>query len=89
MKKTGQEDSSSKLSEESTKTQAHKAKVLDFCISPKSMNEILKFLKLNSRSHVRRNIVAPLLEDGSLKYVDTNVKSKTQKYVTSKTKGVK
>ncbi len=83
--KTAHENSSSKLSEKSIKTQMHKIKVLQYCNEPKSMNEILKYLKLNSRSHVRRNIIAPLLEDGSLKYVDTNIKSKTQKYVTSKT----
>lgn len=48
------------------------------------MNEIMEFLGLNSRSYVRENIIVPLLKDGCLQFVDPNIKSRTQKYVTSK-----
>ena len=55
MKKIAHENSSSKLIIESNKTQTHKTNVLVYCHEPKSMNEILKFLKLNLRGSTVEN----------------------------------
>lgn len=83
-KSVHEENQSSKHDIKISKVQNHKSKVLLFCNEPKNMNEIMEFLGLNSRSYVRENIIVPLLKDGCLQFVDPNIKSRTQKYVTSK-----
>ena len=57
-------------------------KLLQYCVEPRSMSEILKFLNLSSRSHARKNIIKPLIDDGRLKYFNPKINSKNQKYVT-------
>jgi ATP-dependent DNA helicase RecG len=85
IKKSGHEEKQSlKHSQKISKVHNHKSNVLLFCNEPKNMNEIMEILGLNSRSYVRENIIAPLLKDGCLQFVYPNIKSKTQKYVTSK-----
>ena len=60
-------------------------RVLEFCVEPKSIKEILKFLNLKSREYLRKNIIVPLIKSGKLKYTnEKSINASNQKYVTRK-----
>ena len=57
--------------------------VLDYCVEPKSMQEIRKYLGLNSRSYVREKIIMPLIEQSLLEYTNKeHLSASNQKYIT-------
>lgn len=57
--------------------------LLEFCKTPKATPEIMEFLNLNNREHVRTNIIKPLLESGKLRMtIPEKPKSTKQKYIT-------
>ena len=60
----------------------YKKKVLDFCIIPKSTNEIKEYLGIKSRSYVREKIIKPLIDSNLLDYTNNSHKVRNQKYIT-------
>ncbi|MBO5474919.1 MAG: putative DNA binding domain-containing protein [Bacilli bacterium] len=57
--------------------------VLDYCVEPKSMQEIRKYLGMNSRSYVREKIIMPLIEQSLLEYTNKeHLSASNQKYIT-------
>lgn len=60
-------------------------RVLDYCITLKSLKEIREYLKINLRSYLSKTIINSLIESGKLRYTyPQNIRSKNQKYVTVK-----
>lgn len=59
------------------------AKLLNFCATPKSREEIANYLGLGSTSYAMRNIT-PLINSGQIKMTKPEApKSKNQKYVSA------
>ena len=60
-------------------------KVLNFCIKPKTSEEIRKFTGIKTKSVFSRQIIKPLVENGLLDYTNKNsINARNQKYVTIK-----
>lgn len=62
--------------------QSYKSMILDFCVVPRTSNEIREYLGIRSRTYVSSNIIKPLIDDVFLEYSSINVRN--QKYVTVK-----
>ena len=63
----------------------YRLKVLEYCVTPKSMNEIKQYLGLSSRRYVREKIVKPLIDGKKLEYTNKDyIRVNNQKYVTIK-----
>ena len=63
---------------------ARTALLLDFCIQPRSRDEIQRFIGMVNREHFRKSILKPLLDSEQLKMTIPNKPtSKNQKYVRS------
>ena len=73
-KKSGKVRKESKYSE----------KVLEFCLEAKNKKEIMEYLGINSQSYMSGKILKPLIENGKLKYTNSNKNAKNQKYITIK-----
>ncbi len=73
-KKSGKVRKESKYSE----------KVLEFCLEAKNKKEIMEYLGINSQSYMSEKILKPLIENGKLKYTNSNKNAKNQKYITIK-----
>ena len=59
--------------------------VLNYCMTPKSTQEIKNYLGLKSRRYVREKIIKPLIENNYLDYNNKNhIKANNQKYITIK-----
>lgn len=59
-------------------------KILRFCITSRSREEIQKHLGINNRDYFRKEILNPLLESGSLKRtIQQKPNSPNQKYITN------
>ena len=48
----------------------YRLKVLEYCVTPKSMNEIKQYLGLSSRRYVREKIVKQLIYGKKLEYTN-------------------
>ena len=60
-------------------------KVLDFCIEPKSAQEIRTYLNISSKRYVAYEIIRPLINSGKLDYTNKNsINARNQKYLTVK-----
>ncbi len=60
-------------------------KLLDFCVEPKSRDEIQAYLRLKDRKHFRLEVLNPLLEQGLLHpTVPEKLTSPKQKYYSGK-----
>lgn len=60
-------------------------KVLDFCIEPKSAQEIRTYLNISSKRYVAYEIIRPLINSGKLDYTNKNsINARNQKYLTIK-----
>jgi len=58
-------------------------KVLQFCIEPRSRNEIQSFLDLKNRDYFRKEILNPLIKEGKLALtIPDKPKSPKQRYIT-------
>ncbi len=58
-------------------------KVIQFCITPKSTAEIMKYLSLSHREHFRSMILAPLIMSGRIALtIPDKPNSSKQKYIT-------
>lgn len=67
--------------EEKNKTSA----ILQFCLEPKSRDEIQSFLGLSDRNHFRINILNPLISQGLLQLtIPDKPKSPKQRYISKK-----
>lgn len=61
------------------------AKILEFCIEPKSKSEIAEYFQLRSAKEFGKRYLKPLLESGKLEMtMPEKPTSKYQKYVTKK-----
>ncbi len=81
----GGQESGQEGGQESNQIEEYKMKVLEYCTSPKSMNDIKQYLGLASRRYVREKIVKPLIEDKKLDYTNKEyLRVNNQKYVTIK-----
>ncbi len=78
-----QQNSKKHLSREEKKKDRMQ-KILDFCVEPKSLVEIMEFLKLKHRGNLFISYLNPLTTSGDLTMTDYNQKSKNQKYMTVK-----
>ena len=59
-------------------------KILDFCIKPKTRNEIQDYCEINSRPYFSQTYLKPLLDEGKLLMLYPNKpKSKHQRYYTN------
>ena len=59
--------------------------VLNYCMTPKSTQDIKTYLGLKSRRYVREKIIKPLIENNYLDYNNkNNINDKNQKYITVK-----
>ena len=59
--------------------------ILDYCMMPKSTNEIKEYLGIKSRNYVREKIIKPLIENNFLDYTNKNhINASNQKYITLK-----
>ena len=59
-------------------------KVLQFCIEPRSRNEIQSFLDLKNRDYFRKEILNPLIKEGKLALtIPDKPKSPKQRYIAS------
>jgi len=59
-------------------------KVLQFCIEPRSRNEIQSFLDLKNREYFRKEILNPLIKEGKLALtIPDKPKSPKQRYIAS------
>ena len=68
----------------STPQVADKRKLLDFCSKPRSIEEMLAFMRLKDRESFMDKHLDPLLEDGSLTMTDpSSPRSPKQRYVTT------
>lgn len=57
-------------------------KLLDFCVTERTREEIQQFLEITSRSYLHTSIIKPLLDSGKLKMtIPEKPKSKNQKYI--------
>lgn len=62
-----------------------KLMVLKYCESPKTSEEIRKYIGLEAKRTFSRNIINPLINEGKLDYTNKNsVNAKNQKYITIK-----
>jgi ATP-dependent DNA helicase RecG len=60
-------------------------KVLQFCITPRSTAEIMKYLGLSHREHFRSIVLAPLIESGKIALtIPDKPNSSKQMYVAAK-----
>ncbi len=60
-------------------------KILDFCIEPKSLSDILEFLGLKDRENLMDNYLNPLTNDGKLRMTDPdNPTNRKQQYIAVK-----
>jgi ATP-dependent DNA helicase RecG len=60
-------------------------KLLEFCNTPRTRNEMQEFMKLNHREHFRKNILNPLIKGGLIKRtLPDKPTSKNQKYYSNK-----
>jgi ATP-dependent DNA helicase RecG len=58
------------------------AKLLDFCVAPKTREEMQQFMGMSDRGYFREKILKPLLESGKLKMtIPDKPNSRNQKYV--------
>jgi len=56
-------------------------KLIEFCNTPKTMLQIMGFLGMKSKTHVRENIIRPLIKDDILEYTNkNNINARNQKY---------
>ena len=63
----------------------YRLKVIEYCVTPKSMTEIKQYLGLSSRRYVREKIVKPLIDSKKLEYTNKDyLRVNNQKYVTIK-----
>jgi len=61
------------------------AKIVEFCNTPRTMLEIIEFLGMKSKTHVRENIIRPLIKDNILEYTNKdNINARNQKYYSKK-----
>lgn len=61
----------------------YKKLVLEFCKSPKTTNEIKRYLGIKSRNYIRENVIKPLIENNLLDYTNKNhINASNQKYIT-------
>lgn len=61
-------------------------KIINFCIEPKSREEIQEFTGLKHREHFRKDILKPLIDKGVLKLTIPNKPtSPKQKYYSERT----
>ena len=59
--------------------------ILEFCIDPRTREEIQEFTGLKHREHFRKDILNPLIEKGLLKLtIPDKPKSPNQKYYSEK-----
>ncbi|MEG2457715.1 MAG: putative DNA binding domain-containing protein [Bacilli bacterium] len=59
--------------------------LIKYCSKSRSMNEIAKFLNLNSRTYITSSILKPLIKSGLLEYTNkTSPKASNQKYISNK-----
>lgn len=73
------------LYEPSFEYDPYRNKILDFCIKPRTRNEIQSYCEINSRSYFSQTYLKPLLEEGILQMLyPSKPKSKHQKYYTRK-----
>ncbi len=60
-------------------------KVINFCNTPKSLDEIKNYLNIKSRSYISRKIINPLIKEGILSYTNINSpNASNQKYIAIK-----
>ena len=60
-------------------------KVLNYCVEPKTAQEIREFLKISSKRYVAYEIIKPLINQGRLDYTNKNsINARNQKYITIK-----
>jgi len=57
-------------------------RIVKFCKTPKSLKEIVKKLGYVNRSHVKDNIINPLIKRGLIKPTELKLTSRKQKYIT-------
>lgn len=58
-------------------------KILEICIEPKSIKEIMKELELKSSKTLKRDYIKPLIDNGELKMtIPDKPTSRNQKYIT-------
>ena len=73
--------------EQATEQDEKVRKILKFCKTEKSANQIMNFLKLSHREHFRAEILKPLLEKGLLHpTIPDKLTSPKQKYYSGKQK---
>ena len=51
-------------------------KVLDFCLEPRTAQEIREPIRISSKSYLANNIIKPLISNGLLDYTNKNTKLK-------------
>lgn len=57
-------------------------KVVEFCREPKTSDEIRKYIGIETKSVLSRNIIKPLIKSKRLDYTNKNsVNAKNQKYI--------
>ena len=81
-----QSDTQSDAQSDTQKTHLEiEKKVLDFCIEPKSAQEIRTYLNISSKRYVAYKIIRPLINSGKLDYTNKNsINARNQKYLTVK-----
>lgn len=80
-KKTPQENPIRKL----TKKENNIKLILEFCMEPKSLTEIIEHLGLKDKKSFKETYISKMLEDGSLSMTEPdNPTSRNQKYVCRK-----
>ena len=66
-----------------TKYEDIRKKVLEFCIEPKTSEEIRKFTGIKTKSVFSRQIIKPLVNSGKIYYTNKNsINARNQKYIT-------
>ncbi len=62
-----------------------KKQIMEFCVEPRSLSEILEFLELKNRENVMNVYINPMIEAGTLRMTEPdNPTSRNQMYVTVK-----
>ena len=74
---------SGQVSGQVNQIEKYKKLVLEFCKSPKTTNEIKRYLGIKSRNYIRENVIKPLIENNLLDYTNKNhINASNQKYIT-------